>query len=714
VITVENPLLLNGVPVFHDSDDQDLFWVLPASPHLAATPVGDSSFTLFEYRTADGSGGGFAELEIELTTPSGAALASATGRENARLAPVLFRDGDVQLLTAQGSGESLVQEVLGSSVAPITPPFHTVFALDVTEQGAALLAQSATLPTAPIGVVYQLRFLAQTPALHAHVTMDYDRMYDHFSASLGFTYYVSVRLDLELSWLVEHGYVTIEITQFTDAADQLRQQQAVLDLVHARIQGDFFRSSLPHDTDAAPVAGALGQLVGNQVGQKVTSTTALFVLKARLDIEHELKRFEIFYDGHTVEELTHVVSGFVGAMVPGATTPPVIRQITADDPFFASLDVKVIVAVDFADVPDLGEAAVTLSYGDHTQTFVATADSPGPFRFTCPLDPAVPDYQTHAEFHFDPTSQAGPATIAAADTTRRDRAYVVGSADGFTVVRVRVTAAATAVDLVPRLPVTLRIVPVAGGPAIAQDVVVVDPQTPQQDWYRRVPGPAAAFRVLARADWDDANGVTHHGDEVEVVGADFLARGPIAEEMAVLVEPAVDWQAVSQLLVEVQHDVIGTVQAQTLMFSATAGTAPRSIAIALSDPTSRSYRWRATALRADGTSTVGDWAEADGAVLTVTDGVPNHANVRVVWLGDVGTALAMRVDMWVTPAGGAEQQVASALLQPTQTDVTVSWPSQAAGLPTYRYEVHRLDATGDTLVHSAQDSTGLLVVRTSG
>ncbi len=712
MITTENPLLIAGIPVLRDGDDPDLFWVLPSGPKLATTPLGDSSFTLFEYRTADGSGGGFAELEIELTTPGGAALAAQTGRDNARIAVAPFRSGDVRLLSVQDP--NLVQGVLGATAAPLVPPFHTVFALDVSEQGAALLAQSATMPTAPIGVVYQLRFLAQTPALHAHVTMDYDRVYERFSASLGFTYYVSVRLDLELSWLVEHGFVKIEITQFSDDADQQRQQQAVMDLVRARIEGDFFTSALPQQSDAAPLSGALGQLIGNRTGGNITSTTALFVLKARYDVEKELKRFEIFYDGRTVEELTHVVSGYLGRLAGEAGTPPVVRQITADDPFFAALDVAVIVGVDFDDVPDLREAAVTITYGQHVQTYVATAHTPGPFRFTCPLDPTQPQYTTHTEFHFDPSSAAGPATISPPDTTRRDRAFVTGSADAFRVYRVRVSGATTAFDLVANLPVVLRILPTDGGPVIAQDELVLDKDHQQFDWYRRVPGTSTQPRVVARADWVDTNGVRHEGDEVEVFGANFLARGPVTAQSTVLVQPAVDWTQIGQVAVEIRQQVLGTVQTQSLLFSTAAGTEPKSVRLSLSDPDQRTYSWKASLLRTDGTSSVGEWRDSDDAVLLITDDAKGRASVRVVWLGDVASALAMRVDFWVTPEGGVEQQVASALLQPAQTDVTISWPSTAATAPSYRYEVHRLDALGDALVKSGTDTTGLLVVRTNG
>ncbi|MDM7853465.1 hypothetical protein [Cellulomonas alba] len=715
MITTDNPLQVAGTVLFRDGSDPDLFWVLPRTPHVAARADGTSSFSLLEYRTADGSGGGFAELELELEVPGGAALAAQTGRENARVEPLAFRSGTVSLLSVSGPSDALVQAVLGASSAPLTAPFHTVFALDVTPQGAALLAQSATAPTLPVGVVYELTFLAQTPAVHAHVTMDYQRMYDHFSTSLGFTYYVNARIDADLQWLVEHDVVKIEITELTDDADAQRQRDWVMDLVSARVQADFFRSALPTATDDTAFAGALGQLVSRGLGTTISSASALFTLKARLDVERELKTFELFYDGRGVQELTHVVSGFVGAMLAGSDAPPDIRQITAEDPFFATLDVAVVVGIDFDDVPDLREAAVTLTYGTHVETFVATPDTPGPFRFTCPFDAASPAYTTHVEFHFDPASTAGPATIAAPDTSRRDRAFVVSTADAFQVCRVHVSGIGAGDGVVEQLPVTMTVLD-ADGTVLSRDALALDAEHTELDWYRRVPGTVTP-RVRAEAGWVDAGGATHAGDEVDVVGTSFVARGPFVAAAAVLVQPAVDWTAVTQLAVELRRTVLGTVQDTSLLFSAAAGTEPKQLTLPLTDATERGYEWQATILRADGTTGVTPWRTSDAALLLVADDVAGRASVRLVWLGDPGAALAMRVDFWTAAPAGGEQQVASALLQPTATDVTVTWssPGLAPGaVPPYRYEVHRLDAAGDSVVSRGSDAGSLVVVRTNG
>ena len=139
----------------------------------------------------------------------------------------------------------MIEDLVETSSAPLSSPYHAAFALALSAEGAALFQQAALGGQLPVGVVYEMRFLALTPSLHARVRMDYERIYDHFSAAIGFTYYVSVKLDLDLQWLNEHDFVQIEMTAFTDSADRERQQELVMSLIKTRIQNDFFRSGIP-------------------------------------------------------------------------------------------------------------------------------------------------------------------------------------------------------------------------------------------------------------------------------------------------------------------------------------------------------------------------------------------------------------------------------------------------------------------------------------
>ena len=218
----------------------------------------------------------------------------------------------------------MIEDLVETSSAPLSSPYHAAFALALVE-GAALFQQAALGGQLPVGVVYEMRFLALTPSLHARVRMDYERIYDHFSAAIGFTYYVSVKLDLDLQWLIEHDFVQIEMTAFTDSADRERQQELVMSLIKTRIQNDFFRSGIPPEPTGS-VTGPLGALLGNLLGSQVTLRIGPLHTKAKLEVVRERKDFELVFNGRTAVELTHVCSGFLSTMVKGEL-PRVIREI---------------------------------------------------------------------------------------------------------------------------------------------------------------------------------------------------------------------------------------------------------------------------------------------------------------------------------------------------------------------------------------------------
>jgi hypothetical protein len=266
-------------------------------------------------------------------------------------------------------------------------------------------------------------------------------------------------------------------------------------------------------------------------------------------------------------------------------------------------------------------------------------------------------------------------------------------------------------DLVTQLRVAVRAVPVGGGAPVVADEFTLDAQHLQLDWYRRVPVVAGGVQLLARTDWVDRTGTVHQGEESEVVDGDYRAYGPVQELLIVHVASAVDWTHVTQLLVEVQHDVLGTVESRSVMPSQ--ATQAADLVLALDDVHKRTYQWRATATHGDGTTSVSDWAETDQVYLPVTDPAPTQAGVQVVWIGDVGTALALRVDFWVNGSDGTEQEVASALLQPSQLRTTVTLPGAPGATLEYRYEVHRIDASGDTLVRSGNDDKPVLAVQSA-
>jgi hypothetical protein len=734
VLTIDPPpYLIDGLTIFRDHADLDRFYFLPGGPRL-------TSFTLYKYRVAiaaDGSdparapGGGLALFEVEVPPPHLATittdLSSQSGRDNPQLAPITFSSADVHAIIAKSDGDKLFDDLVETHAAPLVAPFHTAFALSLSPEGATLIQQAATAaapddgtpPAAmlPIGVVYELRFLALAPSLHARVTMNYEEALNRFAASLGFTYYyVKAALDFEIAWLVEHDFIKIEIISFTDNEDAQRQHDLVMNLVTARIQRDFFRSGLPQGQDSPAPSGPLASLLNTGTsGTSVSSSSALFVLKAKAEIENQSKSFVLTFEGRTAVELTHTVAGHLSSLAPGAS--PVIKSIdTGQDPFWSTLDVKVLSVVDFTALFDLRDAVVDVALGDVRTSYGLGPQSGGPFTFAAAL--AQPDQDTYsydATYDFDLDHGMGPVRVAAGPFTSRSRVLVVDPLLHFRYRQVRFALGPVDPALVPRIHVRAR-VPASDPTAsdLGRDEFILDEQTPEHVLRVHAPLVAGPLRVLARSSWEDPHGQLHDGDEKEVTSDALFVLGPYVDVIPLYILPAVDWSQVNQVLIEVRYEDGSYVVDRTFTFTSSNKNSAQHIDLPLLDATKRTYSWRQTVFKLDGTSTQTDFAPSDSAVLAPTWQKPTTADVHVVWVGAPGDALGLRVDFWAETPSGDEQQVSAFLRVGVDGDKFVTLPLDADGKLTYRYQATKVAASGETPVRSATDqSSPLLVIQTS-
>lgn len=726
MLTIEAPFYqVKGVTVFRDHENPDQFYCLPAAVRLARQGADRSlAFTLYKYRrdltdnpsldptSARGAGLALFETEMPLEKPDvlRSELSSLAQRPNAHIEPILFRSGVVHALAAHKTGDNFIEDLVETSSAPLSSPYHSAFALALSAEGAALFQQAALGGQLPVGVVYEMRFLALTPSLHARVRMDYERIYDHFSTSIGFTYYVSVKLDLDLEWLIQHEFVRIEITAFTDSADRDRQQELVMNLIKTRIQNDFFRSGIPPDPGQG-VSGPLGALLGNMLGSRVSSASALFVLKAKLEVVRERKDFELLFDGRTAVELTHVCSGFLSTMVTDGPAP-VIKEIDTDDPFFSALVVTIISTIDFEEMADLREAIVHLTYRDQRKSFVFLANQNGPFTFQAPLTkPAEDEYQYEVEYHFDPDIGGGPTLIQTGPISSRRRVLIMDPFAHFRYFRLQLELGPVDAALVPRIHVHLRMIGDLGQPDIARGTVDLDAQRPRQIWRQRLPLESRVPRVRASVEWEDPRGESHIiDDETEVSGSTYIALGPYKDILSITIVPAADWTKVQQVRAELRYRDGNYIVDRAMLFDPN-NKASQTVQIPLLQRSIRKYQWRQIVLRADGTVSETEWAEVDQGLLAVGGERRTLGEVRVVWVGDQGNALGLRVDFRVAASSGEDQNVSIFLRAKQDGEKNATIPLDPDGRLRYRYDVKRFTESGEELVKSGEGDSGLLVVR---
>jgi hypothetical protein len=720
--------LIKGNIVFRDHQDADQFYFLPGNPKLAMED-GKLDFTLYKYRFditenpasdhTHAKGAGLALFSTEIPVANLQALrdevASQSGRSNARLTPVVFTTASVHALIAHTDGDNLISDLVETHPAPIVSPHHAAFALALTAEGATFMEAAVKGGMSPVGVVYEIGFLALSPAVNAKVRMQYDRIYDDFSVSLGFTYYyVSAKLDLELESLIERDVIHIEIVSFTDADDEERQRQIVMNLVSARVKQDFFHSGLPPQQDDSAPTGPLAQLLGTSTSNsKVSSTSALFVLKARFDLQTELKEFNLVYDGRAAIELTHTSSGFLSTIVKDAP-PPNIQEIDLHDPFFATLDVQLHSTIDFATFTELKAATLNLFFGDHRASYIFSPSTVGPFRFAAALaQPGQDQYQYDIDYDFDTNASTGAARLSAGPFQSQSRALVIDPMVHFRYKRTAFQFGPLDPTQVPQIHIHVRASPGEGKPDLASEEIVLNVNDRQQIWRLHLPLTAPPFTVLARTDWEDAHGVVHTGDESEITSETVVALGPYRDLLSIQILPAADWNTVSQVVVEIRYQDDDNLIDKQFIFTSAQKGAPQYLDIPLIDPSKRQYRWQETIMLLDGTSEARDWASLDSALLVVGEKKKTTGDLQIVWVGHPGDIFGLRIDIWATDAADNEQNVSVFLRAPSETQKNATLPLSAGGQLDYRFEVHRLSADGDQLVRSGDDQhSALLVVQT--
>jgi hypothetical protein len=729
MLTIDPPFYqLHGVTIFRDHADPTQFYYLPPVPRLVRNDRGEPALTIYKYRRdltdnpaldptrARGAGLALFETEVPLDRRIliESELPSMSGQPEARLTPVVFRSGQVSAILARHQNDELIEDLAHVRPAPLTAPHRAAFSLALTAEGATLFEQAALGGQLPIGVAYDLRFLALTPAVQARVWMDYDRTYDRFAASAGFSYYVSVKLDLDLQWLREHDVIRIEIIAFTDEEDRERQERLVMGLVKARIQNDFFRSAVPERQEAG-LTGPLADLLGGLLGGEVSSATALFVLKARFEAVRERKEFELRFDSRTAVELTHVATGLLATMLetddPDAPGPKIL-EIDLDDEFFSALEVRISAAVDFDQMADLREVHVHVEKGDHRQ---ATTFRPGPEGappnpvFRAPLtDRRDDEYAYTVDYHFDADAGHGPTRITAGPFRSRSRVLVVDPFEHVRYRRVRLLLGPVDPALVPRVHVQVRAAHDDSPEDLSRATVLLGQDASEVVWRQRLPIEARPPRVFARPDWEDPRGELHRGREREVAGDSLVVLGPYVDLLEISVLPGANWDDVTQVLVELRYRDDDYLVERRLTFSA-AQADSQIVAIPLRDRRHRTYDWRQIVFRADGERQETAWAQADTTLLLVGQQV-RPRDVEVVWVGDPGDALGLRVDFLVATAAGDDES-RSVFLRPGQSSVTVTLPPGPDGRLSYRFEASRIDASGARVVKRGEDQRNLLVVQ---
>lgn len=259
---------IDDVTVCRDHADPDQFWYLASRVALDKRPDGSPAFSLLKWKPAaveaGVKGGGFLMFQTVVMLPETTRakimgrISSLSPRGEARLAPAPIETGTVRCLALnlEGGGDTTatapppgafnaVTKILGATKPSLSGNETAAFSLVLDQEGAIILQKAFEQGTTPVGVIYELEYAGLTPDLHVKITADFERVYNHFSASIeAQIYWVRAGIDAGFEKLVQDGAIKIEVIDFEGASDREAKEKWALDFFKQDLLAKWFEPSL--------------------------------------------------------------------------------------------------------------------------------------------------------------------------------------------------------------------------------------------------------------------------------------------------------------------------------------------------------------------------------------------------------------------------------------------------------------------------------------
>lgn len=599
-----------------DHEDPFAFWVLPPAPSVARDDAGAPRLTLLRFLDGGKVVGGHLSLTLELAWPDGAleaaraelAAALQDDKLRTKLRPLQLLDGSsAQILfigketAADGTTTALLQRAYGVTPPKLDPPYTASFSALLTADGARLVEAALRSGAAPIAACFRLRTEGVRPALQVTATVDWRRVYEHFSSNFRAGYFFGVEdVTDQVEKLVEAGAVTIRAVQAVAASDGQPAPDVgpALNWIQRDIVERLCEPAFPPSrTPARSSLGTLGELLdmGCKFSLKAVDQTELSTAEVDLQIACVV--------GRTLTLQTHLAD-----LGGGASADTLIADAGPDAPFFKRFELAVDTArplaatfvkeLDAAFQYGSTTAALRLDDAEPTASISTWADHALDATWTLALSATMRD---------DAPIDPGRA-VDLGKLTGKERALTVDleRAMALRAIEVRGTAddrvVATTVELAQQ-----RDGATVGDPRVLQLVAGAARATA---YFRDV---RASDSIVATTKHQLKDGRVVTPERVVADARVLLLPPPFPGSMTVHVRASDDWEGLDHVLVTLQK----AADAPTRTFDFAKAGQDALVALDLPDPVDRSYRFRVARVLTDGTSNEDPWAVTDVPLLVV-------------------------------------------------------------------------------------------------
>ncbi len=286
----EGAMLVAGVQLLRDKDNENEYYYLPQYPHLATKPDGTFELVCLKYVGANSqTSGGLFHALVEFTLP--AEVLTKVEKELKRLKPKARIVGPVRLLEPQtkegderqpsfeivsailsdrNGDNPFTRQVVSSGYAPFTPGSRAAVASLLNQQGATLLWNTLTGPTSDVSVTIHGYYEAAVKGYNAVVNADMSIIYKHFSEmSSKQEGYSKRQIRNVVDSLQRLGSIKIEVFDRTQSLGiKAGEMESILNLVTNKLVEIMFNAETGWSKSPDKVDATLGFNERNRQGDK--------------------------------------------------------------------------------------------------------------------------------------------------------------------------------------------------------------------------------------------------------------------------------------------------------------------------------------------------------------------------------------------------------------------------------------------------------------
>ncbi len=392
--------IIDGISIFRDHEDELQYYYMPLYPHL--TTVKDSitgvevpQIQLIKYRGEAGNGGflnfdvnlGIKDEKLQELTASIKSLEQLDGTP--RIAPIPLLDGSVKLMML---GKQSPDPTDDTNPAPVNdettgPDFvismqhyakpalygsnQAAFSVQLDEAGVVVIEKAMQGEIAPIGVVYSLDYMCLRDGYKVSVTADWERVQKHLDESFSVDAIVyNSTVDKVVDELIEDKAIDMQIDKMFISDDSTNAMEARMDEAINQIKDmvleNFFEPSLePIEKKGDDTIHDVGR-VATIIASGGVSEKKLFSYKKTDITRIDKKKLNVNFSERTaiirsIYPQGHLEGLFTVLRQPGIGISRFVIPVELDNPWFQKRKVNVIARTDF-DSDNIESLNVSLTY----------------------------------------------------------------------------------------------------------------------------------------------------------------------------------------------------------------------------------------------------------------------------------------------------------------------------------------------------------------